>query len=202
MTVRARALAFSALALLFLGLILAANYVTSEHGMVPVGLGFYATAGTYFAGLTFIVRDSLQDLAQPSARLVQTYRSDMAESWERRERSRWLGSLPVLGLIVAGAGLSYLLADPFIALASGVAFLVAEAADLLVYTPLRDRGYLRAAVASNIIGAALDTVLFLWIAGFPIAGAWQGQMLGKLSMTLLAVLVVIGVRQVMAARRR
>lgn len=202
MPLRARALTFSALALLFLGLILAANYVTSAHGMVPVGLGFYATAGTYFAGLTFIVRDSLQDLAQPSARLVQTYRSDMAESWERRERSRWLGSLPVFGLIVAGAGLSYLLADPFIALASGVAFLVAEAADLLVYTPLRDRGYLRAAVASNIVGAGLDTVLFLWIAGFPIVGAWQGQMLGKLSMTLLAVLVVVGVRQVRAARRR
>lgn len=151
----------------FLGCILAANYVTTEYGMVPVGFGLMATAGTYFAGLTFVLRDTVQD--------------GLGKAW-------------TAFLIVLGAVLSYAVADPFIALASGVAFLAAEAADLAIYTPLRRRGYVRAAIASNVVGAVLDTVLFLWIAGFPIAGAWQGQVVGKLSITLAVVLMVVGVR--------
>ena len=51
----------AALAAAFLGCILAANYVTSRYGMVPVGFGLIATAGTYFAGLSFVLRDSLHD---------------------------------------------------------------------------------------------------------------------------------------------
>lgn len=156
----------AATAAAFLACILAANYVTTEYGMVPV-LWTTATAGTYLAGLTFVLRDSLQDA---------------------------LGKWFVLGLIGAGALLSYLISDPFIALASGVAFAVAEVADLLVYTPLRRKGYIRAAVASNVVGAVVDTVLFLWIAGFPIADAWQGQITGKLTVTLVVVLAVAGVR--------
>lgn len=151
----------------FVVVILAANYVTTEYGMVPVGFGLEATAGTWLAGVTFVLRDTVQDVAG----------------------KRW-----AIALIVAGAALSYLIADPFIALASGTAFLVAEFADLAVYTPLRRRGYIRAAVASNIVGAFLDTVLFLWIAGFPIRDAIAGQMVGKLAITLAVVLVVAGAR--------
>lgn len=152
----------------FLACILLANYVTTEHGVIPVGFGLYATAGTYFAGLTFVLRDTLQDAA-----------------------GKWF----VLGLIAAGAALSYLVADPFIALASGCAFLAAETADLCVYSPLRRRGYIRAALASNIVGAVIDTFLFLWIAGFPIAGAWQGQVLAKLTVTAIAIAAVLTYRR-------
>lgn len=154
----------------FLGCILAANYVTSEYGMVPVGFGLVATAGTYFAGLAFILRDSLQDLA---------------------------GKTAVIAAIVAGAVLSYLISAPFIAIASGVAFLVSELADLAVYTPLRRRGYIKAAVASNAVGSAVDTVLFLTIAGFPLASSFAGQMVGKLAITLAVVLAVGVVRAVL-----
>lgn len=151
----------------FLACILAANYVTTEYGMVPVGFGLVATAGTYFAGLTFVLRDTVQDTA--------------GKAW-------------TVALIVAGAALSFVVSAPFIALASGVAFLVSEVADLCVYTPLRRRGFVRAAVASNVVGAFVDTVLFLWIAGFPIAGAVAGQMVGKLAVTLVVVLAVVGYR--------
>lgn len=151
----------------FLGCILAANYATSEFGMAPVAFGLTATAGTYLAGATFVLRDSVQD----------TY------------GKRW-----AVALIALGAVLSFLVADPFIALASGVAFLVAELSDLAVYTPLRKRGYIRAAVASNIVGSFLDTVLFLWIAGFPVWVAVPGQMVGKLVITLGVVALVAAVR--------
>ena len=160
-----------ALTLAFLGCILAANYVTSTLGMVPVGFGLVATAGTYFAGLTFVLRDSLQDVAG----------------------KRW-----TLGAIAAGAALSFLISDPFIALASAAAFGIAELADLAVYTPLRKRGYIRAAITSNIVGALIDTVVFLSIAGFPVMAALPGQMVGKLLVTAAAVAVVIAVR---AARK-
>jgi queuosine precursor transporter len=148
----------------FVACVLLANYATTEYGMVPVGFGLAATAGTYFAGLAFILRDSVQDAA---------------------------GRRAVLGIIVAGAALSYLVSDPFIALASGVAFLVSEVADMAVYTPLRKGGYLRAAIASNVVGAFVDTVLFLWIAGFPIVDALAGQMVGKTAVTLAAVVLVV-----------
>ena len=151
------------LATAFLAVILGANYATTEYGMIPVGFGLMATAGTYLAGLSFILRDSLQDVA---------------------------GKRVTVALIVLGAGLSFLVSDPFIALASGVAFLASELADLAVYTPLRSHGYVRAAVASNVVGSLVDTVLFLWIAGFPVWAALPGQMVGKVAVTLVVVLAV------------
>lgn len=162
------------LAAAFIACILAANYVTTELGMVSVGFGLVATAGTYLAGLTFVLRDSIQDA---------------------------YGKWATLGLIALGAGLSFAVSDPFIALASGVAFACSEVADLLVYTPLRKRGYIRAAIASNVVGAFVDTALFLWIAGFPIADAIAGQMVGKVAVTGVVVLAVAGyrVRRVVAA---
>lgn len=151
----------------FLACILIANYVTTEYGMIAVGFGLTATAGTYLAGLTFVLRDAVQD---------------------------GFGAWATLGLIALGAGLSYFVADPFIALASGIAFGASEVADLAIYTPLRERGYLIAAIASNVVGAFVDTILFLWIAGFPIRDAIAGQMVGKVAVTAAVVALVVAVR--------
>jgi uncharacterized PurR-regulated membrane protein YhhQ (DUF165 family) len=148
----------------FLGCILAANYVTSTYGMVPVGFGLVATAGTYFAGLTFVLRDVLQDTA-----------------------GRWA----TVAVILAGAALSFAVSDPRIALASAAAFALSEWADLTVYTPLRRRGYLRAAVASNAVGAVVDSLVFLYVAGFPILDALAGQVVGKLLVTAAVVVLVV-----------
>lgn len=154
-------------AAVFLFCILAANYVTSRYGMVPVGFGLTATAGTYFAGLSFILRDLLQDFA--------------GKGW-------------TVAAIAGGAALSFLVSDPFIALASAAAFALSELSDLAVYTPLRKRGYIKAAIASNVVGSFIDTVVFLTVAGFPLAAAIAGQMTGKLLMTAAAVALVVIVR--------
>lgn len=154
-------------ALGFIATILAANYVTTQYGMVPVGFGLVATAGTYFAGLAFVLRDLVQDVA---------------------------GRKAVVAVILAGAALSYAISDPFIATASAVAFLLSESADFAVYTPLRKRGYIRAATASNLVGSVVDTVVFLTIAGFPLRQAFAGQLVGKLTVTALAVALVAAVR--------
>lgn len=158
-----------------LGSVLAANYVTSEFGLVPVGFGLVATAGTYLAGLTFVLRDTIQDTA---------------------------GKRATLGVIAAAAVLSFLIADPAIALASAAAFALAELADLSVYTPLRKRGYIRAAVASNIVGAFVDTIVFLAVAGFPIMDAIAGQMVGKIAVTVAVVALVAIARVALNTRKK
>lgn len=154
----------------FLGCIVAANYAVTRYGMQPVGLGLTATAGTYFAGATFVLRDAVNDA---------------------------YGRLATVALIVIGAALSAIL-SPQLALASGVAFLLSELADLAVYQPLRRKGYVRAAVASNLVGTVVDSVVFLTLAGFPLAAALPGQIVGKTWITL-AVVALVGI--VRAARR-
>lgn len=153
----------------FLATIVLANYLTTELGLIDVGFGLVATAGTYLAGLAFVLRDAVQDTA---------------------------GRRATVAVIAAGAAISYLIADPFIALASAVAFALSELADFAIYTPLRRRGYIRAAIASNVVGATVDTLAFLAIAGFAIAEAFAGQMVGKLTITLAVVLAIGGARAI------
>lgn len=138
----------------YVGTVLLANWLSTEYGLVPVGFGLMVSAGTYAAGLALGLRDLVQDT---------------------------LGRLMVLGAIVVGAALSYSVASAAIATASAVAFLCSELADMSVYTPLKERGASRrAVVASNAVGATVDTLLFLWISGFGItAEAFWGQMLAK-----------------------
>ena len=138
-----------------------ANWAIATFGLVPVGFGLYAPAGVYFAGLAFTFRDLTQ------------------ESLGRR----W-----TFGDILLGAGLSALVSPQF-ALASGVAFLLSETADLLVYSPLRERHWLGAVALSNTVGLVVDSALFLLLA-FGSLAFLPGQLVGKGLMTVLAVAVL------------
>lgn len=156
----------------YIGTVVLANVLSSRYGLVPVGFGLMASAGTYAAGAALGLRDIVQD------------------QWGKR------GTLAVIAI---GSALSFLLADPLIALASLAAFTVAELLDMAVYTPLRKRGWVRAVVASNVVGAVADTYVFLSLAPFgPVTWqAMQGQLVGKLLWaTLLPVAVVLIVRRV------
>ena len=99
-----------------------------------------------------------------------------------------LGRGWVVVAIVLGAALSALVSPDF-ALASGLAFLFSESADFLVYTPLRERGWIGAVTASNIVGLVVDSALFLWLA-FNSLEFLPGQIVGKAWMTALAVAVL------------
>ncbi|MEW2147744.1 VUT family protein [Streptomyces albidoflavus] len=149
--------------------ITAANWLTARHGLIALAPGVTATAGTLAAGAALLARDLVQDTA--------------GRAW-------------VLAGIVVGAALTWA-TSPALALASSTAFLVAELADMAVYTPLRERGWARAVLASNVVGGILDTLIFLWLAGFPIVAATvTGQLVGKIVWaTLLPVAVVTAVRR-------
>jgi uncharacterized PurR-regulated membrane protein YhhQ (DUF165 family) len=107
----------------------------------------------------------------------------------------------VYGCIAAGALASATTAGPRLAIASGIAFAVSETADLLVYTPLRQRGWMRAVLASNAIGAVVDTLLFLHLAGFAITTAViAGQLTAKAAITVAFILVAVTVRALLRHR--
>lgn len=157
--------------------VVGANYFVTHVGdqpfpggphVLPVWPGVSGPSGFVWIGFALTARDVLQ---------------------------RCLGRQATVAAIVLGAALSYFIAPAF-AFASGVTFLVAELADFAVFTPLADRNLPGAVVASNIVGAVLDSVLFLWlafgwssVATFALPQAW-----GKLWVSVLFIPVLLFVR--------
>jgi len=105
--------------------------------LIPVGFGLMAPSGVLFVGLALVLRDWLQEL------------------------TNWRVSLLA---VVLGSVVSLLTANPYVAMASAAAFLIAEVSDLLVYTPLREKGRWLAVLASGVVGALIDSYLFMWLA--------------------------------------
>lgn len=153
-------------ACLFIGTVWLANWLLARYSIVNIGFGLSAPAGVFAVGVAFTLRDIVH---------------------------RTLGRAAVFGCIVAGCVLAYLIEAGGtipgglvpIALASAAAFLFSETADLAVYTPLEHRSFLGAVAASNVVGAIVDSALFLWLA-FGSLEFMQGQVVGKLYMTALA----------------
>lgn len=164
---KASVTAGSAALLAYIATIPAANLAVTHFGAVPVGFGYLAPAGVYMVGLALVLRDLCRETA---------------------------GRLAVLGAIAAGIVISFVLADPDLAVASAVAFAVAELADFAVYEPLRQRGLLIAMVASNAVGILCDSLLFLKLA-FNSYEYLPGQILGKVWMTVAAVAVLALLRR-------
>ncbi len=160
---------------LFVATVVAANALTAAYGLIPVGWGTAAAAGTAAAGLSLLTRD-----------------------WVHHTAGRTI----VMICIGVGAVAGATLASPRLAIASAAAFAVSELADLLVYERLRERGWIAAALASNAVGAPVDTVLFLALAGFPIWTAVPGQLWVKAVATLVPVSVVATSRALLRHRLR
>lgn len=154
----------------YIATIFGANWAIENFGFVPVvpdavGLELMAPAGVYFAGLALVLRDRVQEV---------------------------LGRKWVVGAILVGAGASYFV-SPVFAVASAVAFLVSELADFSVYTPLRKKTLAGGVAASQLVGAAVDSALFLFLAFGSLAFFW-GQFVGKSWMAIPALLVIAGIR--------
>lgn len=139
-----------------------ANLLIDHVGIVPVGFGQSAPAAVYLIGAALLLRDAVHEQ---------------------------LGRDGALCAMAVGALLSYLLAGPQLAVASTVAFGVAEGLDWAVYEPLRRRGLTLAVLASGAVGLLADSVVFLYLA-FGSFAFLPGQILGKAWMTLAAAIVV------------
>jgi hypothetical protein len=153
----------------------AANWLIGNVGtvcspvvcLIPVAPGIMAPSGVLMIGLALVLRDLVQ---------------------------RRLGSWWAAGAILAGAGLSALLAPADLVLASAVAFLVSEFADMAVYTPLQRRRLVLAVLASGAVGLVVDSVLFLHLA-FGSLEYLEGQVIGKAWMVVLSLPVIAWLRR-------
>jgi uncharacterized PurR-regulated membrane protein YhhQ (DUF165 family) len=126
-----------------------------------------APSGVLMAGIALVLRDLVQ---------------------------RRLGIAASSLAILAGAALSALLAPPALVIASAVAFLLSEFADLAVYTPLARRGLVLAVVTSGVAGLVVDSIVFLWLA-FGSLDFLPGQIVGKAWMVLLSIPFVAWLRR-------
>lgn len=145
-----------------------ANYLVKHYGFVRVWpTDLLAPAGVYMAGVAFLFRDTVQRLA--------------GVGWA------------LLG-IALGAALSYTI-SPALAGASATAFAASEIVGLVVLWIL-GRRLLLAIGASQVAAAAVDSLVFLWMAfGRDGLAFWQGQFVAKLSVLALAYPVVYGWRK-------
>lgn len=101
----------------------------------PVNLGFgLFSPMALVVGLIFVIRDYAQ---------------------------RSVGHLVLLGMLV-GCLLSYLMADPFVAVASAASFLVSELVDWWYYTISKKQFYQRVLI-SSLIATPIDTAVFLFL---------------------------------------
>ena len=162
------------IAAMYVLVIVVANWSIQKWGIVPIGFGLMAPAGVYFAGLAFSLRDALHEVSD--------------KYW-------------IIGAIIVGAIVSYVIEDGGkIAIASGSAFLLSELADFAVYSPLRDRGKIRALFASNVVGLVADSILFLYLA-FGSLEFLSGQVVAKAYMTGAVIIIMFGYRFFMKRRR-
>jgi queuosine precursor transporter len=154
----------------------AANWLIGHAGtacvpqgpcLVPVAPGVMAPSGVLMVGVALVLRDLVQ---------------------------RRLGTGVSVLAILGGTALSALLAPPSLILASGVAFLLSEFADLAVYTPLARRRLVAAVVASSCAGLVVDSIVFLWLA-FGSLEFLLGQVIGKSWMVLLSIPFVAWLRR-------
>ncbi len=163
-------------AVLFVFTVYAANWLVNRYGPIRVWpTHLYAPAGVYVVGIAFLLRDTVQRLM-----------------------GQWLA----LAAIAVGAVLSVFV-SPKLALASACAFAASELLGLSIFRSLggntggRSR-LLVAVVIASAAAAALDSVIFLWIA-FGWAGGvqpfFEGQLVAKLSVTVLALPFVLFARK-------
>lgn len=160
----------------FAATIPAANWLIGNVGttcipngpcLIPVAPGLMAPSGVLMIGLALVLRDVVHER---------------------------LGARYAAAAIVVGAGMSFGLAPAALAIASGAAFLLSEAADMAVYDPLRQRNLTAAVLASGAVGAAVDSALFLWLA-FGSLDYLSGQVVGKFWMSAFAIPVLMVMRR-------
>jgi queuosine precursor transporter len=135
--------------------------------LIPVAPGLMAPSGVLMVGIALVLRDLVQ---------------------------RRLGLIAAVAAILIGAGISGLVAPLALVTASAAAYLISEFADLAVYTPLQERRFVAAVVASSVVGLIVDSIVFLWLA-FGSLEFLTGQVVGKAWMVLLAVPFIFYLRR-------
>jgi hypothetical protein len=127
---------------LYVAAVVGVNYAFGALPMIPTPWG-PLSPGSFIVGGIFILRDYAQ---------------------------REVGHRVLLATLL-GLGASYFMADPFVAVASAVAFGSSELADWAVYTLARRRSFRARVLLSSAVSVPLDTAVFLgWLGWLSLPG--------------------------------
>jgi uncharacterized PurR-regulated membrane protein YhhQ (DUF165 family) len=133
------------MSLIYLASVVIANIGFTYLPMIPLPYGGMLAPMSFLVGFVFVFRDYAQ---------------------------REIGH-KVLLFMAIGVVASYILADPFVAVASAVAFALSEAIDWAIYTvyrkPLKDRILLSSAISTPV-----DSAVFMLMLGF---FSWYGLLI-------------------------
>lgn len=139
----------------YIGCVVFVNWMFTALPLVTLPTGDKWTYGSLVVGLIFVIRDLSQ---------------------------REIGHKIWIAMF-AGAGLSYWMASPFVAVASVAAFLTAEAADWSIYTYTR-RPMSERVLWSSVVSTPIDSAVFLLVIGHltlaGVAAQVASKMLGAL----------------------
>ena len=122
--------------ILYVALIVAVNYGFTVAPMVALPGGEMWPPISLAVGFVFIARDYAQ---------------------------REIGHRVIIAMLAAGI-LSYVMASPFVAVASVAAFLISEFADWAVYS-FTGRSFARRVLLSSAVGTPIDSAVFLALIG-------------------------------------
>ena len=122
--------------LLYIGLIVLVNWGFSVVPLIEITGGEKWPPMSLLVGFIFVARDFAQ---------------------------REIGHRVIFAMLIA-ALLSYVMANPFVAIASLIAFLISEFADWAVYT-FTGRSFSQRVLISSAVGTPLDSIAFLGIIG-------------------------------------
>ena len=141
---------------LYIALIVVVNYAFTQVSPITLPDGTVWSPVSLIVGFVFVVRDFAQ---------------------------REIGHRVLLAML-AGAVLSYFMADPFVAVASAAAFAVSELADWTVYS-FTKRSLSQRILYSSALGAPIDSVVFLYGIGLLSATGVTAMTLSKMAGALL-----------------
>ena|ERR1700694_1846170 len=178
---RARVIATLIAGACYIAAIVLANWMLRHIGtpgidgnhFAPVGFGLMAPSGVYAAAVAFPARDVVQRSAGRTAGIIA---------------------------IAIGAAISWFVASPSLAIASGLTFLVSESIDFAVFAALWRRWFVVAVIASGIASVIVDSCLFLTLVGIPWPVALAGQIVGKTWIVLASAPIAYGLRRIPALR--
>lgn len=136
--------------LAYIALVVIVNILFSYVPMLATPLGLVSPVA-FIVGAVFVVRDFAQ---------------------------RQAGHFILLAMVIATV-ISYLMADPFVAVASALAFVTSEIFDYASYS-LTKKEFHKRILISSIVSTPVDTFIFLyWINGFT-AGTFALMIASKL----------------------
>lgn len=126
---------YSRWAVTYIAAVISINLAFSYVPQIELYNGTIWSVGSLLAGFVFLARDYAQ---------------------------RELGHEKVLVLMLTAGALSYIMADPFVAIASLVAFFISELVDYMVFTMYKS-SFRRKVLLSSLISVPVDTAVFLFV---------------------------------------